>query len=50
MVLNAVSPGALQTVPGTAGGSRADLIVCTSKCSLQHLCAASLHIIRSCNG
>lgn len=33
-------------VPSTGGGSRADLIVCTSKCSLQHQCAAPLHIMR----
>lgn len=50
MVLNAASPGALQTVPRTARRSRADLIVCTSECSPQHHCAASLHIIQSCNG
>lgn len=51
MVLNAASPGALQTVPSTAGRSRADLIVCTSECSPQHHRAAhSLHIIPGCNG
>lgn len=33
-------------VPSTGGGSRADLIVCTSKCTLQHQCAAPLHIMR----
>ncbi len=33
-------------VPSTGGGSRADLIVCTSKCTLQHQCAAPLHIVR----
>lgn len=32
--------------PSTGGGSRADLIVCTSKCTLRHPCAASLHIMR----
>lgn len=50
MVLNVASPGALQTVPSTAGRSRADLIVCTSECSPQHHRAASLHIIQGCNG
>lgn len=33
-------------LPSTRGGSRADLIVCTSKCTLQHPCAASVHIMR----
>lgn len=33
-------------VPSAGGGSRADLIVCTSKCTLQHQCAAPFHIMR----
>lgn len=33
-------------VPSTGEGSRADLIVCTSKCTLQHQCAAPLHVMR----
>lgn len=33
-------------VPSSGGGSRADLIVCTSKCTLQHQCASPLHIMR----
>lgn len=33
-------------VPSAGGGSRADLIVCTSECSLQHQCAAPLHVMR----
>lgn len=33
-------------VPSTGGGSRADLIVCTSKCTMQHQCAAPLYIVR----
>lgn len=33
-------------VPSAGGGSRADLIVCTSKCTLQHQCTAPFHIMR----